>query len=215
MGGHGTYLSCSDVNAGRLCVACSDKCILVSDPSDGSYSALLWKGIQAKVCVVQWHPSEDSLIAFGTHDGQVGLCNSSSNSKTVIFATYHRGSVYKLQWVRENDNLYRLYSVGADGSMFQYSYKQPQQKAMRMNDILISQQMPSNVRMSEFAFSNHQTLEEVRLAIGYVDGSVEIYYKNAQNQWEKRLNASDYCKPIIRLKWNKRLSRKQQDDTSL
>lgn len=146
-------------NAGRLCVGSGDNLIRIEDPSDRNYSVILWKGIQARVTAVAWHPVYEDLIAYGTHDGKIGLSSTSSMSKAVILNTYHKGPVYELQWVairnqkkapeetegkeekaeveteEKAEQTFRLASCGGDGSLFLFDTKAPQKKPINLKGI--------------------------------------------------------------------------------
>eukprot|EP01135_Chromosphaera_perkinsii_P001706 Nk52_evm83s208 gene=Nk52_evmTU83s208 len=99
-------------------------------------SQLHWKGLQAKVTSVAYHPTREGVLAVGLDDGHVGLYDVYDNAgslKVVTTRRRHRGVVYRVCWDKpqldsQNSlddhscsvNIGELFSCGADGIVLSY-----------------------------------------------------------------------------------------------
>lgn len=52
--------------AGKMLVPSSK----ISDPFN---SVCIWRGLQAKITVVSFHPTEPGIVAYGLEDGRIGI----------------------------------------------------------------------------------------------------------------------------------------------
>lgn len=66
--------------------------------SSGYVCDLLWKGLQSKITCVQWHPFQQSLLAYGMDDGRIGIYNVQAKTYR-YFRTKHDHEVVQLQWI--------------------------------------------------------------------------------------------------------------------
>uniref|UniRef100_A0AAV1TZI4 Gem-associated protein 5 TPR domain-containing protein n=1 Tax=Peronospora matthiolae TaxID=2874970 RepID=A0AAV1TZI4_9STRA len=66
--------------------------------SSGYECDLLWKGLQSKITCVQWHPFQQSLLAYGMDDGRIGIYNVQAKTYS-YFRTKHDHEVIQLQWI--------------------------------------------------------------------------------------------------------------------
>uniref|UniRef100_A0AAV1TG37 Uncharacterized protein n=1 Tax=Peronospora matthiolae TaxID=2874970 RepID=A0AAV1TG37_9STRA len=66
--------------------------------SSGYECDLLWKGLQSKITRVQWHPFQQSLLAYGMDDGRIGIYNVQAKTYS-YFRTKHDHEVIQLQWI--------------------------------------------------------------------------------------------------------------------
>lgn len=103
-------------------MACGDKTIRLWEPrSDGSAAriTLLWKGIGGKVLALAFHPERESLLAFGTEEGRVGVYDVSAQSYA-SHASRHGAPVMALSWRRVSGGATRLCSLAADGALLEW-----------------------------------------------------------------------------------------------
>ena len=103
-------------------VACGDKTIRLWEPrSDGGAArvTLLWKGIAGKVLALAFHPERDSLLAFGTEEGRVGVYDVSAQTYAA-HAARHGAPVMTLSWRRVSGAAARLCSLAADGALLEW-----------------------------------------------------------------------------------------------
>lgn len=76
-------------------------------------------------CQISWMPNEESVIAFGTGEGRVGVFEAiGTNKPPVLFRQYHRDTVYKLEWAQIGAD-YLLFSC-AEGELVAYKKSAPQ-----------------------------------------------------------------------------------------
>jgi Anaphase-promoting complex subunit 4 WD40 domain len=51
---------------------------------------------------LKWHPQNEGSLVFGTEHGSVSLIDTYSG-KMISFKSYHKGTVYSLDWVTSSD----------------------------------------------------------------------------------------------------------------
>ena len=103
-------------------MACGDKTIRLWEPrSDGAAPriTLLWKGIGGKVLALAFHPERESLLAFGTEEGRVGVYDVSSQAHA-SYAARHAAPIMTLSWRRVSGAAPRLCSLAADGTLVEW-----------------------------------------------------------------------------------------------
>lgn len=87
----------------RIAIAAVDKRISVTNvmnikPNKVAMSSLLNK-IHSKVLSIAWHPTKENILAFGTHEGQVGFIDTNSSTNIPIrMKPYFSQAVYSLSW---------------------------------------------------------------------------------------------------------------------
>ncbi|XP_072120245.1 gem-associated protein 5 [Mobula birostris] len=186
LGGFVYGLAFSPVNVGSLAVGVGDGMIRVWDTISlqGPYDIkTLWQGIKSKVTSLCWHPAKESLLAFGTEDGKVGIYEIYSNKSPQISSSYHRKTVYALAWgppvppvttAGAGDGpALTLYSCAGEGIILQHNPWRLTADAQDINRIIretngIKHKLPGR---SELSWKPDGTV----LAIGNDDGSIEIF----------------------------------------
>lgn len=100
LGGH-VYSVAYNASSKLIAAAVGDQTIRLWNmaPSVSSqYSVeMLWKGLQSKITFVEWHPLEQSILAYGTEDGRVGIYDVRSKKHTRLRSS-HTALVRQLQW---------------------------------------------------------------------------------------------------------------------
>ena len=151
---------------------------------------IIWQKLNsAKVTTLAWHPDKDSIIAFGTDEGRVGIVDAFSSRGVPTFCDYkHRSTVYNLCWGPKMNDGHNdetiinssvmvaekkcLYSCG-DGQVMMHSAHKDE-KTIDIETIIaktndFSRKPPSR---SDVLF---QPNEYNYLALGSDDGSIEIF----------------------------------------
>ncbi|XP_051869754.1 gem-associated protein 5 [Pristis pectinata] len=186
LGGFVYSLAFSPVNIGSLAVGVGDGMIRVWDTISlqGPYHIkTLWQGIKSKVTSLCWHPTKESLLAFGTEDGKVGIYEIYSNKPPQISSSYHRKTVYAVAWgppvppvttAGTGDGpALTLYSCAGEGIILQHNPWRLTADAQDINRVIretngIKHKLPGR---SELSWKPDGTV----LAIGNDDGSIEIF----------------------------------------
>ena len=78
---------------------------------------------------VDWHPTKDGLLAYGTSEGRIGVLETQSNKPPVLFKMVHPQPVYRLSWgpfIRKESDLkdFALYAI-LNNTLFQYDLSKP------------------------------------------------------------------------------------------
>ncbi|KAG1690688.1 Gem-associated protein 5 [Nymphon striatum] len=180
LGGFVYSLDISPVDNGRLAIGCGDQMLRVwniSSSHDAYQVSMFWQGIRAKILCIAWHPVKEGLIAYGTDEGRVGIYNILQN-KPQISKTYHRDSVYNLQWGPEfpsksddSSNIkFSLFSCG-DGVVYQHDPINFQSDAVNVDKMILNHRNVSKKR-TDIAWKPDWSA----LALGNDDGSIEIFH---------------------------------------
>ena len=94
------------------------------------HSDSFYRGLQARVSALAFHPVQEGLLAYGTQNGRIGLYDVLQDVHLRELPG-HRGAVYHLQWLLVNhphcaaDTETKgsvsgfLYSLGADGVLLE------------------------------------------------------------------------------------------------
>ncbi|XP_032885648.1 gem-associated protein 5 isoform X2 [Amblyraja radiata] len=186
LGGFAYSLAFSPVNSGSLAVGVGDGMIRVWDTISlqGPYDIkTLWQAIKSKVTSLCWHPTKESVLAFGTDDGKVGINEIYSNKPPQISSSYHRKTVYALAWgpplppvapAGTGDGpALTLYSCAGEGIILQHNPWRLNAEAQDINRLIretnaIKHKLPGR---SELSWKPDGKV----LAIGNDDGSIEVY----------------------------------------
>ena len=100
LGGYPYDMECCGMDPYRVAIALGDQTIRVWSTDSAKHPfqcSLLWKGLQAKVVCVRWHPLLEGKVAFAVDDGRVGLYDCLSE-KYRILPGRHAGTIYQLAW---------------------------------------------------------------------------------------------------------------------
>lgn len=232
LGGH-VYCVAYNDSSKLIAAAVGDQTIRLwntAPSSSGLYNVeLLWKGLQSKITSVEWHPLEQSILAYGTEDGRVGVYDVRSKKHTRLRSN-HPALVRQLQW-----HIHRESAVDSDsfaGALRALENAQAQgvdleqalavQKPVRSNaddiQVLLWSQHADG-RIFEFdveaADSNPVLVNSECLsvalrdhgpyfALGKASGSVEIMHwegKNNDHMMVRRLH--DTIEIVVCLSWSK------------
>ncbi|KAF7697383.1 gem-associated protein 5 [Silurus meridionalis] len=185
MGGFVYSLSFSPVASGVLALGVGDNMIRVWNTMsihNPYHTRTFWQGIKSKVTALAWHPVKEGSLAFGTDDGKVGIYEVFSNKPPQISSTYHRRTVYSLDWGPPVPPLsfgagdkpeYTLYSCAGEGVIFQHDPWKLSDEASNIDKLIRDS---NNIRHK---ISPHTDLswkpDGKILAIGNEDGSVEVF----------------------------------------
>ncbi|XP_046394335.1 gem-associated protein 5-like [Ischnura elegans] len=141
----------------------------------------LWQKIKGKVMAIAWHPTHELKLAFGTHEGRVGLQDISPGRLPVIFVPRHQHAVYALSWgppcykegASENLPQFCLYSCG-DGEILLHNPDAPEKEPRRMILLMKQDEAVSNRKANtctDVAWKPDYSL----LAVGNNDGTVQLF----------------------------------------
>ncbi|KAI4880888.1 hypothetical protein NFI96_029768 [Prochilodus magdalenae] len=186
LGGFVYSLSFSPVATGCLALGVGDSMIRVwntlsiHNPYD---TKTYWQSIKSKVTALAWHPVKEGSLAFGTDDGKVGIYEVYSNKPPQISSTYHRRTVYSLDWGPPIPPLsfggsgdkpsYSLYSCGGEGVIFQHDSWKLSEEASNIDKLIRD---TNNIKHK---LSPHTDLswkpDGKVLAVGNEDGSIDVY----------------------------------------
>ncbi|XP_066501896.1 gem-associated protein 5 [Hoplias malabaricus] len=185
LGGFVYSMSFSPVGTGCLALGVGDNMIRVwntlsvHNPFD---MKTYWQNIKSKVTALAWHPVKEGCLAFGTDDGKVGVYEVYSNKPPQISSTYHRRTVYSLDWGPPipplsfgsgNKPSYSLYSCGGEGIIYQHD---PWKLSGEANNVDKLIRDTNNIKHK---LSPHTDLswkpDGKVLAVGNEDGSIEVY----------------------------------------
>uniref|UniRef100_W5KHC4 Gem nuclear organelle associated protein 5 n=1 Tax=Astyanax mexicanus TaxID=7994 RepID=W5KHC4_ASTMX len=186
LGGFVYSMSFSPVGTGCLALGVGDNMIRVwntmsiHNPYD---TRTYWQSIKSKVSALAWHPVKEGSLAFGTDDGKVGIYEAYSNKPPQISSTYHRRTVYSLDWGPPIPPLsfggsadkpsYSLYSCGGDGIIFQHDPWKLSGEASNIDKLI------RDTNNITHKLSPHTDLcwkpDGKVLALGNEDGSIEVY----------------------------------------
>ncbi|TUJ91749.1 Gem-associated protein 5 [Bagarius yarrelli] len=141
-----------------------------------------WQGIKSKVTALAWHPVREGTLAFGTDDGKVGIYEVYSNKPPQISSTYHRRTVYSLDWGPPVPPLsfgagdkpdYTLYSCAGEGVIFQHDPRKLSDEATNI-DKLIRDSNDIKHNLSPHTDLSWKPDGKI-LAVGNEDGSIDVY----------------------------------------
>jgi gem associated protein 5 len=111
---------------GGTAVACGDKTIRLWEPradapgQPGARTTSLWKGLNAKVLALAFHPAREGVLAFGTEEGRVGVCDVTSQLQAA-HSTRHAAPVMALSWrTMPGGAPAHLCSLAADGVLWEW-----------------------------------------------------------------------------------------------
>ncbi|KAK3524646.1 hypothetical protein QTP70_033871 [Hemibagrus guttatus] len=185
MGGFIYSLSFSPVATGCLALGVGDNMIRVWNTlsiQNPYETRTFWQGIKSKVTALAWHPVKEGSLAFGTDDGKVGLYEVYSNKPPQISSTYHRRTVYSLDWGPPVPPLsfgagdkpdYTLYSCAGEGVIFQHNPWKLVDEASNI-DKLIRDSNDIKHKLSPHTDLSWKPDGKV-LAVGNEDGSIDVY----------------------------------------
>jgi gem associated protein 5 len=201
-------------------VACGDKTIRLWEPRSDSGAAritLLWKGIGGKVLALAFHPERDSLLAFGTEEGRVGVYDVSAQTYA-SHAGRHGASVMALSWRRVSGAAPRLCSLAADGALVEWRGELALSATHR--DVDAAQERP----LAELAVSLSDELRTAGpasdsgsepglitdaawcpagalLAVGRERGALEVWQPGADG-WSCPTRVWAHAKGVTRVRWH-------------
>ncbi|KAL1131550.1 hypothetical protein AAG570_011167 [Ranatra chinensis] len=121
----------SPLDPNRLALGIGDNRILLWNMSNGTCDNIstFWQKINNKVMAIAWHPTLESILAFGTGEGRVGVMDISSNKPPIILRLHHRRSVYALIWGPP------IVDVG-DGDILQYNVNTPDKEPINLGCLI-------------------------------------------------------------------------------
>ena len=179
--------------------------------------------IRSEVTQIAWHPVKESLIAFGTKDGKVGIADIISSSKeAILIYTGFNQSIYTLVWSQDllNSELdvdlskkNYLYSVADGKIMLHYvqsivfgkdSMSPDKVKSINFYNFL-KNKLNEEETNSEYGLTEFSILKIKSggnfFCIGKFDGSIECY-KSQYNEVTKICILFNHQKLVTCIKWN-------------
>ncbi|XP_071445588.1 gem-associated protein 5-like [Hetaerina americana] len=141
----------------------------------------LWQKIKGKVMAIAWHPMQEMKLAFGTHEGRVGIQDITPGRLPVVFILRHKSAVYSLSWgppcYKEGDTetlpQHCLYSCG-DNEILQYNPEAPEKEPKRMSLLMRGSDVEHKRKMgtcTDVAWKPDNSL----LAVGNSDGTMQLF----------------------------------------
>ncbi|XP_064609337.1 gem-associated protein 5-like [Liolophura sinensis] len=184
LGGFVYAVESSPLDPGQIAVGVGDNLIRVWNISDqmNPYKVTsLWQGIKSKVTALSWHPSKEGLLAYGTDDGRVGIYQTLSNKPPQLSSTYHKKTVYVINWgppcpaldpSASSQTPLCVYSVG-DGLIKEHLPQRLEKEAVDFHTVISATNGPKSkypIR-SDIRWKQDFTV----VAVGNDDGSVELF----------------------------------------
>ncbi|KAI8578664.1 hypothetical protein K450DRAFT_245947 [Umbelopsis ramanniana AG] len=201
MGGIPYSMDISKEDVTKMAVALSDSNIKIwnvpiskdafsslSNAGDLYRSENIWKGLKGKITKLKWHPQNEGSLVFGTEHGSVSLIDTYSG-KTTSFKSYHKGTVYSLDWVTSSDAFTLAlqgngssqgpWVLSCDGrSVYVHDSMKPSKPAVNIDDafreqnsVWIQSVQEKGISRCDVAVDNDTEM----LALGNTDGSIEVY----------------------------------------
>ncbi|XP_029169359.1 gem-associated protein 5-like [Nylanderia fulva] len=125
-----------------------------------------WQKIKGKIRAVSWFLEDESIVAFGTGEGRIGVFEAiGTNKPPILYKQYHRNTIYKLEWAKLEEDFY-LFSC-AEGELVAYKKCAPNDEPMS----IIKEEC------TEFAWKSN-----LCLAIGLENGSIMFYDQMLKKQ---------------------------------
>uniref|UniRef100_A0AAR2JW11 Anaphase-promoting complex subunit 4 WD40 domain-containing protein n=1 Tax=Pygocentrus nattereri TaxID=42514 RepID=A0AAR2JW11_PYGNA len=185
LGGFVYSLSFSPVGTGFLALGVGDNMIRVWNTLSihNLYDTkTYWQNIKSKVTALAWHPAKEGSLAFGTDDGKVGIYEAYSNKPPQSSSTYHRRTVYSLDWGPPIPPLsfggsgdkptYSLYSCGGEGVIYQHDPWKLSAEASNIDKLIRD---TNNIKHNLSPHTDFSWKPDGKvLAIGNEDGSIEV-----------------------------------------
>lgn len=182
IGGIVYCMAVSPFDPNRIAIGTGDNKILVWNMSNDSYNDITshWNKINSKVMAVAWHPEHESLLAFGTGEGRIGILDTTESTPTLLLRHHHYKSVYSLTWAPPviqfegpgKSNM-ALYSVG-DGDILQYDIenaeKEPHNLASFFKKCDSSAKVKKSLGRTDLAWKHDWSLA----AVGNGNGALYI-----------------------------------------
>ncbi|KAL7844635.1 hypothetical protein SRHO_G00231740 [Serrasalmus rhombeus] len=186
LGGFVYSLSFSPVGTGFLALGVGDNMIRVWNTLSihNLYDTkTYWQNIKSKVTALAWHPAKEGSLAFGTDDGKVGIYEAYSNKPPQSSSTYHRRTVYSLDWGPPIPPLsfggsgdkptYSLYSCGGEGVIYQHDPWKLSAEASNIDKLIRD---TNNIKHNLSPHTDFSWKPDGKvLAIGNEDGSIEVF----------------------------------------
>lgn len=176
IGGIVYCLAVCPIDPNRIAIGTGDNRILVWNVSNDSCDNItsLWNKINNKVMAVAWHPSMESVLAFGTGEGRIGIVDVDNATKpTLLLRLHHRKSVYSLVWgppiigegiIVKGKKALSLFSVG-DGDILQYCPDSPDKEPVSLNSFFTKcdslAKMSKNLGRTDLAWNADKSLAAV------------------------------------------------------
>ncbi|KAM9333778.1 gem-associated protein 5 [Pholidichthys leucotaenia] len=186
LGGFVYALTFSPVGTGTLALGVGDGTIRVWNTlsAQNQYDTrLFWQSIKSKVTALAWHPKKEGLLSFGTDDGKVGVVDVFSNKLPQISSSYHKKTVYTLDWGppvppmsfggAEAKPSHSLYSCGGEGVILQHDVARLSGEASDIDRPIRDTNSIKHKLSPHTDFSWKQDGRVV--AIGNEDGSIDVY----------------------------------------
>jgi gem associated protein 5 len=145
--------------------------------------AMIWKGVQAKVVSLCWHPTQEGCLAFGTEDGRVALVDSSTHH--ISRPSQFRTQVFELGFARppstapladasksEQTSMF-LFCLCEDGQLFQIGLSDSMQPLLLNLPTANPENAGTGRKIKKTGFS--WSADFGLFCIGMSDGSVMMY----------------------------------------
>ncbi|CAH0561332.1 unnamed protein product [Brassicogethes aeneus] len=122
-------ISASPVDPNRVAFGSGEGIIKVWDMSKPHTKhvtmAHFYHKIQAKVTSMAWHPDKELMLAYATHEGRIGIFDSSNCSKTpTLFKHYFKGQIHRIEFGPLKKNSLGIFAV-AEGKLVVFDVKNP------------------------------------------------------------------------------------------
>ncbi|XP_075214560.1 gem nuclear organelle associated protein rigor mortis isoform X2 [Lycorma delicatula] len=183
IGGIVYCMAISPLDPNRIAIGAGDGKILIWNMGCTSYLDIssYWQKINSKVMSMDWHPTEENWLAFGTGEGRVAVLDINSSKPPIVFRQHHHRSVYRVLWAPHVKEKYSfcsgkyelaLYSVG-DGEVLQHSVNAPEKEPVKIKDIFAKADESSGIEKTiwtDFVMNHDRSL----IAVGNENGIVYI-----------------------------------------
>ncbi|XP_072382059.1 uncharacterized protein [Diabrotica undecimpunctata] len=134
IGGYVSHIQVSPLDPHRLGIGTADGYIKILDLSRPHITNVCmtpyYQRIQSKITALAWHPTNESILAFGTLEGRVGYIDPTNISKpTCLAKQYFKSQIHAIQWapIKGDKNKLGLYVI-SEGQMSLFDPSSVQQE---------------------------------------------------------------------------------------
>ncbi|XP_044748302.1 gem-associated protein 5 [Coccinella septempunctata] len=128
-------MALSPVDPSRIALGLSNGTIKVwnaNSSSPKSFSTVNYSPkIFGKITCLDWHPTNELIIAFSTEEGTIGLLNTNVKQKATWFQQYFSSTIHRIQWAPYADKTW-LYAIGK-GSLVCFDPEDPKKEPIKID----------------------------------------------------------------------------------
>ncbi|KAG8234130.1 hypothetical protein J437_LFUL007496 [Ladona fulva] len=185
IGGFVYCIAPSPLDPSRVAVGLGDFSIRIWNTGNAKAIQMssLWHKIKGKVMAVAWHPTQEMKLAYGTHEGRVGIQDLIPGHLPKDFILHHHHPVYALSWgppCFKEGGVHKfpkfcLYSCG-EGVILMYDPDEPEKEPQRINTLMKGGREENSAKKKGSGCTDIAWKPDYSLfAVGNSDGTVQLY----------------------------------------